>query len=328
MESHDPTPSDTEILSATPAAIKRAAQALCNGELVAFPTETVYGLGADATSAEAVARLYAAKGRPRFNPLISHLADPDAVHELAETDERAELLAETLWPGALTLVLPRRPGGAVCDLACAGLDSIAIRMPAHPVARALIAAAGRPIVAPSANRSGSVSATAVSHVMDDLGGLIRFIVAGGRPEAGIESTIIDLTGQHARLLRPGGIPRADIERLIGPLNGGDDTPVAPRSPGRLASHYAPRARMRLNAAAPDEGEAYLAFGPELRSSDSICNLSEKGDLVQAAANLYAMLRALDETGAEAIAVAPIPAEGLGEAINDRLARAAAPRPER
>ena len=323
MHTLETPPLATEILTASPANLQKAAAALQAGELVAFPTETVYGLGADATSPEAVARLFAVKGRPRFNPLISHVPDADTAFALGEPDERAEALSDTLWPGALTLVLRRNPDGPVCDLACAGLDTIAVRVPAHPVARELIAAAGRPIAAPSANRSGAVSASAVSHVVDDLGGLIPYILAGGRPEAGIESTIVDLSGDEARLLRPGGIPRGDIERLIGPVAGGADSPEAPRSPGRLASHYAPKAAVRLGAAAPEAGEAFLAFGPDLHDGAHIRNLSEKGDLVQAAANLYAMLRELDETGAERIAVAPIPADGLGEAINDRLQRAAA-----
>ncbi len=326
MDSLECPARDTEILSDTPANIEKAADALRAGELVAFATETVYGLGADATDDQAVARLFAAKGRPRFNPLISHIADGDALMAIAVIDDRADRLAETLWPGPLTLVLPRKDDGPVCDLACAGLASVAVRMPAHPTARALIAAAGRPIAAPSANRSGTVSATTVKHVMSDLGGQIRFVLASGRPEAGIESTIIDLTEDQARLLRPGAIPRDDIEALIGPLGSGQDSTGEPRSPGRLASHYAPRAALRLSADGPEVGEAYLAFGPTLHQGDHVLNLSEKGDMTQAAGNLYAMLRSLDELGPDRIAVAPIPHAGLGEAINDRLQRAAAPRP--
>lgn len=326
MDSLECPARDTEILSDTPANIEKAAQALRTGELVAFATETVYGLGADATDDQAVARLFAAKGRPRFNPLISHIADDDALTAIAEIDERADRLAETLWPGPLTLVLPRRKNGPVCDLACAGLDSVAVRMPAHPTARALITAAGRPIAAPSANRSGAVSATTVKHVMGDLDGQVRYVIASGRPEAGIESTIVDLTTEQPRLLRPGAIPRDNIEALIGPLAAGEDTTSGPRSPGRLASHYAPRATMRLFVEIPEVGEAYLAFGPTLHKGENVLNLSEKGDMTQAAGNLYAMLRSLDESGVERIAVAPIPDDGLGEAINDRLQRAAAPRP--
>ncbi|MEO1248637.1 MAG: L-threonylcarbamoyladenylate synthase [Pseudomonadota bacterium] len=326
MDSLECPARDTEILSDTPANIEKAAEALRAGELVAFATETVYGLGADATDDQAVARLFAAKGRPRFNPLISHIADDSALTDLAEIDERADTLAETLWPGPLTLVLPRREGGPICDLACAGLATVAVRMPAHPTARALISAAGRPIAAPSANRSGAVSATTVKHVMNDLAGQVRFVLASGRPEAGIESTIIDLTDDQPRLLRPGAIPREDIEALIGPLATGKDSPDGPRSPGRLASHYAPRASLRLSVDIPEIGEAYLAFGPTLHKGDLVLNLSEKGDMTQAAGNLYAMLRSLDELGVDRIAVAPIPQEGLGDAINDRLQRAAAPRP--
>lgn len=327
MDSIEYSTRETVILSDTPANIQRAANALQDGELVAFATETVYGLGADATNDKAVARLFAAKGRPRFNPLISHIANDASLREIAEPDERAELLAETLWPGPLTLVLPRRENGPICDLACAGLTSIAIRVPAHPTARALINAAGRPIAAPSANRSGKVSATTVKHVLSDLGGHISYVVAGGRPESGIESTIVDLTGRQARLLRPGAIPTIDIENLIGPLAAGIDDSRAPISPGRLESHYAPRAQLRLAVDVPRVGEAYLAFGPTLNNGNHVLNLSEKGDMIQAAGNLYAMLRALDETGTDWIAVAPIPNDGLGEAINDRLQRAAAPRHE-
>jgi L-threonylcarbamoyladenylate synthase len=317
----------TELVEAGPAGIDRAAALLRAGEAVAFPTETVYGLGADATGGEAVARLFEIKGRPRFNPLIVHVAEPEAAEDLVVFDRRAEELAEQLWPGPLTLVLPRRAGSPLSLLVSAGLDSVAVRVPAHPVAQRLLQAAGLPVAAPSANRSGAVSPTDPRHVLAELGGRIPIIVAGGRSPVGVESTVVDLTGPAPVLLRPGGVPRAALEARIGPLAAPADAAgegEAPRrSPGLLASHYAPSVPVRPDAREMREGEALLTFGPDLRKGDRVLNLSEGGDLAEAAANLFAMLRALDREGVAAIAVSPIPQEGLGEAINDRLRRAAA-----
>ncbi|MCC6778817.1 MAG: threonylcarbamoyl-AMP synthase [Hyphomicrobiales bacterium] len=319
----------THVLPAEPPAIARAARALAAGELVAFPTETVYGLGADATNGEAVARLYQAKGRPSFNPLIAHIADTATARSLACFDDVAEKLAVAFWPGPLTLVLPRSPTCPVSDLATAGLETIALRVPAHPVARSILTAFGGPVVAPSANRSGHVSPTSAQHVLDDLGGQIALIIDGGTAPLGLESTIVGCLGTP-RLLRPGALPRQDIERIV-PLAPMDVPPAgerAPTAPGQLASHYAPRAQLRLGAASVRPGEALLAFGPLPTGAEqavAIRNLSARGDLIEAAANLFAHLRALDAAGAAAIAVMPVPNEGLGEAINDRLLRAAAPR---
>jgi L-threonylcarbamoyladenylate synthase len=314
----------TEIVEDGPAGIARAAELLRAGEAVAFPTETVYGLGADATDDRAVARLFEIKGRPRFNPLIVHVAEPEAAEALAVFDRRAEDLAEQLWPGPLTLVLPRRIDSPVGLLVCAGLDTVAVRVPAHPVAQRLLLQAGIPVAAPSANRSGAVSPTSPRHVLDELRGRIPLIVAGGRTPVGLESTVIDLTGPQPVLLRPGGVPRAAIEARIGKL-AEPAAEAAPRSPGRLKSHYAPSVPVRPDAKEVRPGEALLAFGPDLRKGDTVLNLSEGGDLTEAAANLFAMLRALDRPGVSAIAVSPVPDEGLGEAINDRLRRAAAGR---
>ncbi|CAN5277031.1 L-threonylcarbamoyladenylate synthase [soil metagenome] len=300
----------------------RAAGILAAGGLVAFPTETVYGLGADATRDHAVARLYAAKGRPSFNPLIVHIPDPGAAREIGAFDARASRLAEAFWPGALTLVLPRRPGCGVSLLVSAGLPAIALRIPDHPVAQALLRAFGKPLAAPSANLSGRMSPTTANHVRDGLGSRVDLVLDGGPTAIGLESTIVGLTGSHPTLLRPGGIARGDIEAVLGePLMLPDPT-VRPESPGQLESHYAPRARMRLNSTSARNGEIFLGFGPNSPPP----NLSVSGDLVEAAANLFRILHELDASGVEAIAVAPIPMTGLGEAINDRLARAAAPRP--
>ncbi len=321
----------TRVAKADSAAIAEAARHLAAGGLVAFPTETVYGLGADATNGEAVARLYEAKGRPAFNPLISHVLDRAAAQKLARFSADAARLAEAFWPGPLTLVLPKAAGCAVAELATAGLDTIAVRVPAHEVARRILAALARPVVAPSANRSGHVSSTTAAHVLADLGGRIDLIVDGGATPVGVESTIVACLGEPV-LLRPGGVPRQAIERALGrPLadpavTGADDAVLAP---GMLASHYAPRAPLRLNAERVETGEALLAFGPKLaegsKGAARILNLSPRGDLTEAAANLFSHLRALDEAGAKTIAVMPIPHDNLGEAINDRLARAASPR---
>jgi L-threonylcarbamoyladenylate synthase len=323
----------TRVLRADAASVADAARVLAAGGLVAFPTETVYGLGADATNGQAVARLYEAKGRPAFNPLIAHVLDRMAALALARFDADAERLAAALWPGPLTLVLPKAADCPVADLATAGLDTIAVRVPDHAVARDILKAFGKPIVAPSANRSGHVSPTTAAHVQADLSGRIDLIVDGGATSVGVESTIVACLGEPV-LLRPGGLPRAAIERALGhaladagaAMSGDDDAPLAP---GMLASHYAPHTPLRLNASDVAPGEALLAFGPALAGgaarSKKTLNLSARGDRVEAAANLFSHLRALDAAGASAIAVMPVPSDGLGEAINDRLARAAAGR---
>ena len=315
----------TRVLKTDYPSIETAAGCLRAGGLVAFPTETVYGLGADAGNGEAVARLYAAKERPAFNPLIAHVADLAAARRLADFDAAAERLAAVFWPGPLTLVLPKRPGCAVADLALAGLDSVALRVPSHPVALALLKAFGGPVVAPSANRSGHVSPTSAAHVLTDLRGRIDMVIDGGTCDVGVESTIVSCLGEPT-LLRPGGLAREQIERLLGRALAVpvvvDDAPLAP---GMLASHYAPKAKLRLNAAAPRDGEALLAFGPAPGFAGTTFNLSARGDLIEAAANLFSHLRALDASGARTIAVMTVPPDGLGEAINDRLTRAAAPR---
>jgi L-threonylcarbamoyladenylate synthase len=321
-------------MPANPEAIAEAARCLTGGGLVAFPTETVYGLGADAGNAIAVARLYDAKGRPAFNPLIAHVPDAAAARRLARFDAAAERLAGALWPGPLTLVLPKSAICPVAELATAGLDSIAVRVPDHLVARDLLRAFGRPIVAPSANRAGHVSPTTAAHVLADLRGRIDLIVDGGPTPVGVESTIVACLGEPV-LLRPGGLAREAIERALGhplaehPLAAPADEGEAPLAPGQLASHYAPRASLRLGAQSVADGEALLAFGPALpagaENAARMLNLSPRGDLIEAAANLFSHLRALDAAGARAIAVMPVPHHGLGEAINDRLMRAAAPR---
>lgn len=307
------------------AGIAEAARLLVAGGLVAFPTETVYGLGADATDARAVARLFAAKGRPSFNPLIAHVADVAAARRAGKLSPLADKLAAAFWPGPLTLVVPA--SDVVCELARAGLATVALRVPKHPVAQALLAAFGKPIAAPSANRSGHVSPTTAEHVLADLEGRVDLVVDGGPTPLGLESTIVDLSGDGPRLLRPGGIPRADIERALGTKLA--EAAAGVRAPGMLKSHYATRARLRLNAQEVRPGEALLAFGPRRPAgadgATHMLDLSPRGDLLEAAANLFAHLRALDAAGTASIAVAPIPATGLGEAINDRLRRAAAPR---
>ena len=302
-------------------AIKAAADALRRGELVAFPTETVYGLGADATNGRAVAALFAAKGRPRFNPLIAHVADVDAAARLGELAELGRRLAAAFWPGPLTLVVARRAGCPVADLATAGLATLALRVPAHPVAQLLLGDVDRPITAPSANRSGRVSPTTAEHVVADLGESIA-ILDGGASGIGLESTVVDVTGEPI-ILRPGGIARADIARVIGrPVGVAEGEPTRPASPGMAARHYAPLTPLRLNALHVGAGEALLAFGTPIRHTGAVVNLSPSADLAEAAANLYAALRALDRSGAPRIAAMPIPEQGLGEAINDRLRRAA------
>ncbi|WP_333793918.1 L-threonylcarbamoyladenylate synthase [Hyphomicrobium sp.] len=311
------------------AAIDEAGRLIREGHLVAFPTETVYGLGADATNSRAVASIFEAKGRPRFNPLIVHVPDIVAAERIAVLMPAARKLAQSLWPGPLTLVLKRRPDAGLSDLVSAGLDTVAVRVPAQPVAQALLAAAGRPLAAPSANRSGRVSPTTAQHVCEDLDGKAAMILDGGATRHGLESTVVDVTDEaHVRLLRPGAVPRAALEALLGaPLLACESDEMRPASPGQLASHYAPRAALRLGAHDVRPGEALLSFGPNGPAAPGpSVNLSPTGDLAEAAASLFAALRDLDRTGAETIAVVPIPDEGLGEAINDRLRRAAAPRP--
>ncbi len=337
----------TVVARASPETIKQAKMVLSAGRLVAFPTETVYGLGADAADDRAVAMLYAAKERPIFNPLIAHVADLAAARRLAQFDAEALTLAEAFWPGPLTLVLPKHRDCPVGQLATSGLDTIAVRVPSHPVAREILAAFAKPVAAPSANRSGRVSPTCAKHVQADLAGRIDLIVDGGPSPFGLESTILACVGPTA-LLRPGATPRRAIEKLLGrdiavaaptlpsPARGGGeggggaDGGPRPLAPGMLASHYAPRALLRMNAVAVAPGEALLAFGTTLPKGAAdarlILNLSVRGDLVEAAANLFNFLRELDSAGVDSIAVAPVPDEGLGEAINDRLCHAAAPRP--
>ncbi|RDD60694.1 L-threonylcarbamoyladenylate synthase [Ferruginivarius sediminum] len=309
-----------------PATIDAAARILRDGGLVAFPTETVYGLGADATNAQAVARIFEAKGRPSFNPLIVHLADVAEAESLVHLDARAREVAARFWPGPLTLVLPRRADCPVSLLASAGLDTLALRVPGHPVAHALLQAAGRPIAAPSANASGRISPTTARHVATSLGSRVDMIVDGGACPVGIESTVIDLSAEPPILLRPGGLPREELEAILGPLAEKGDAAGPAGSPGRLASHYAPGCPLRLNATRAEPDEGLLAFGPDVPAGAAVtCNLSPSGDLREAAARLFACLHELDRPELTAIAAMPIPEEGLGAAINDRLRRAAAPR---
>ncbi len=281
-----------------------------------MPTETVDGLAADAANARAVAAVYEAKGRPAFNPLIAHVGDVAMARRIARFDDRAERLAAAFWPGPLTLVLPVTDGDAVCDLARAGLDTVAVRVPANPVAQALIAAFGGPLVAPSANRSGRPSPTTWADAMEETGTAATVALDGGPCAVGLESTVVALLDE-ARLLRPGAVTRSEIEAIIGPLLEAEGD--AKRSPGRLTRHYAPKAPVRLDVVSPAPGEAWLSFGS---TGSGPWNLSPSGDLREAAANLFAYLRSADRTNPTAIAVAPIPPQGLGEAINDRLRRAA------
>lgn len=312
--------STTERLDADEAGVSRAAAILRAGGLVALPTETVYGLGADAGNDLAVARVFEAKGRPRFNPLIVHVASAEAARRIARFNADAAKLAGAFWPGPLTLVLPLVPGAGISPLVTAGLDTVAIRVPSQPLAQALLAVFGGPVAAPSANRSGKLSPTSTEHVLDGLGGRIEAVLDGGPCPVGIESTIVGLL-DAPRLLRPGGLPAEIIEECLG-------RPLLPpaagavlSAPGQLASHYAPEAPLRLNATSRESGETLLGFGPVAAD----LNLSPSGDLVEAAANLFGHLRELDRRRAARIAVSPIPDRGLGRAINDRLSRAAAPR---
>lgn len=316
-----PTPAALPSLAPDAQGIAEAARLLRDGRLVAFPTETVYGLGADARNDHAVARVFAAKGRPAFNPLIAHVADAEAARALVHWSDEAEALASRFWPGPLTLVLRLRKAAGISALATAGLETLALRVPAHPVARALLHAFGGPVAAPSANPSGRVSPTTAAHVRAGLPGRIDAVLDGGRCDVGIESTIIGLAGREPVLLRPGGCDVEALEAALGrplAMPSGDVT-----APGQLASHYAPGAPVRLRARSKRPGERFLGFGP---TPEADLNLSPAGDLVEAAANLFAMLHEIDDGGSP-IAVAPIPQRGLGRAINDRLGRAAAPRDE-
>ncbi len=312
-------------LQADAAGIAEAAALLRAGKLVAFPTETVYGLGADATSESAVARIYAAKGRPTFNPLIAHVAELAAAQAQGIFSDEAQRLAERFWPGPLTLVLPLAPNATVCAAARAGQSTIALRVPAHPAALSLLAAVDLPLAAPSANRSGRVSPVTVLHVLDDLSGEIDLVLDAGPCPVGVESTIIACLDGAPRLLRPGGVPRALIEETLGVklVDGTDGGAII--APGALASHYAPRAKLRLDALSLEAGEAGLDFGGHFRPAENIRDLSPSQSLDEAATRLFALLRELDALGVDSIAVAPVPRTGLGEAINDRLRRAAAPR---
>ncbi|MBW6401107.1 threonylcarbamoyl-AMP synthase [Roseomonas sp. HJA6] len=317
-----------------PEAIDRAAALLRAGELVAFPTETVYGLGADAWNGRAVAAVFEAKGRPHFNPLICHFPDAAAAFTEVIPDDRAHALAEAFWPGPLTLVLPRRPACRIDLLAGAGLDTLAVRVPAHPVTLSLLRAVARPVVGPSANRSGQVSPTTADHVLHGLSGRIAAVLDGGPCTVGVESTVLDLAAGGAALLRPGGVPAEDIEAVIGPV--ARPIPLSAvqasrslRSPGMMLSHYAPSLPVRLGAEAVSADEALLAFGPPLPGAGAVFQMSETRDAREAAAQLFAGLRRLDAEGQRLglarIAVMPVPTDGLGAAINDRLERAAAPR---
>lgn len=320
----------TETFPADPAGISKAAALIRAGKLVAFPTETVYGLGADATRPRAVAAIFDAKGRPHFNPLIVHFFDADAAWAEVVANDTARALAAAFWPGPLTFVLPRRVTSRVALLAGAGLDTLAVRVPAHPVARALLTEVGVPVAAPSANRSGQVSPTRPAHVLDGLGGRIAAVIDGGVCPVGVESSVLDLTGDRPLLLRPGGVTAEAIEAVVGPIARGIPHAAAEaartlRSPGLMVSHYAPTLPVRLDAVDVAGDEALLAFGPPLAGAGTVFQLSGAADLAEAASRLFEGLRALDGSGMRAIAAMTIPARGLGEAIADRLARAASPR---
>jgi L-threonylcarbamoyladenylate synthase len=290
------------------------------GELAILPTETVYGLACDAGNARAVAAVFAAKGRPRFNPLIAHVTGLKAALAIAELDPRAQRLAEAFWPGPLTLVAPIKDASAVCDLARAGLDTVAVRAPDHPLAQTVLEALGRPVAAPSANRSGRPSPTTYADAVEETGAFAAAALDGGPCRIGLESTVLGQVGGELVLLRPGAVTREAIERIVGPISGGLGEGY--RSPGRLARHYAPSKPLRIDVTEPTPGAAWLAFGPAPAGRSLTFNLSPAGDLAEAAANLFAFLRAADRSDAPAIEAAPIPHAGLGEAINDRLQRAA------
>lgn len=307
-----------------PKTVDEAAALLRAGEVCAFATETVYGLGADATNSDAVLKIYETKGRPRFNPLISHCADLAMAERYGQFSPLARRLAEAFWPGPLTLVLPLKPGSGLSDLVSAGLATAGLRVPAHPMARDLIARLGRPVAAPSANPSGKLSPTSADLVRRGFAGAVP-VLDGGPCTSGVESTILAVDGETVTQLRAGALPRDEIEAVLGRPVATAAHGAAIAAPGMLKSHYAPAAALRLDAAAPRAGEAYLAFGPAPTHDGPFLNLSPTGDLREAARNLFSFIARLDASGAQAIAVAPIPHEGLGEAINDRLQRAAAPR---
>lgn len=329
-------PIETQILTISSTNLSYATELLAAGQLVAFPTETVYGLGANATDGRAIARIFEAKGRPSFNPLISHGSSLSMLLPEAQFDDRALSLADKFWPGPLTMILPRKKSGHISDLACAGLSTVALRVPAHPVALDLIARAGVPIAAPSANQSGTLSPTTPHHVLSSLGGKIPLILAGGSTKYGLESTVVDLSGEEVVIVRAGAITAEDVSDCLEcEVRYELEATDKPRSPGQLLRHYAPNKPLRLRAVDICPEEALLAFGSTkfmgLRgggstkdlSDDLKINLSEKGDLLEAAANLFSYLRILDESKASQIAVMDIPNVGIGIAINDRLKRAAA-----
>ncbi len=321
----------SRLVEPTPEALAEAGARVRRGGLVAFPTETVYGLGADATQGLAVAAIYSAKGRPSFNPLIIHVESALNAAQLVTFTPLAERLAEAFWPGPLTLVLPRTLACPVADLAGAGLATLAVRVPAHPVALAFLRAAARPVAAPSANPSGTLSPTRAEHVMAAFDeSVVPFVLEGGPGAVGLESTVVDLTEDTPTILRPGGVTREALERIVGGrVRVAHEDPTAPRSPGMLARHYAPGKPVRLNARAVEPDEALLAFGPDAAIPGGVArvNLSPRGDLVEAAAHLFSMMRTLEQTPCRRMAVMPIPDEGLGLAINDRLRRAAHPATE-
>lgn len=301
-------------MSATP---EQAAEVLRRGELILLPTETVYGLGADAGDPKAVASVFAAKGRPQFNPLIAHVASLEAARVIGQFNEAAEALAKAFWPGPLTLVLPVADRSRVCDLARAGLDSVAVRVPAHPLAQQVLAAFGGPVVAPSANRSGRPSPTTFADAVEETGAAVGAAVDGGPCDVGLESTVVSVLDDRVALLRPGAVTRRQIEAVVGPLH---ESGEGHRSPGRLTLHYAPDAPVRIEATEARPGEIFLGFGPGV--GDPRWSLSPSGDPQEAAANLFRLLRTADRENPAGIAVSPVPSEGLGEAINDRLRRAA------
>jgi L-threonylcarbamoyladenylate synthase len=319
-------PRSAPVAPADPEAVAEAAALLLAGGLVAFPTETVYGLGADATDGEAVARIFAAKDRPRFNPLIAHFADAAAAAAEVAFDARAERLAAAAWPGPLSLVLPRRGSCRISLLCSAGLATQAVRVPDQPVALDLLAAVGHPLAAPSANRSGRISPTSAADVAEELGGRVDLILDGGPCRVGLESTVLDLSGERPRLLRPGGFALERLAELLGEMPERPEAGAPLAAPGMLDSHYAPGKPLRLEALDPQPDEGLLAFGPEVPAGAAVTlNLSPAGDTAEAAANLFAYLRRLDAAPVRALAAMPIPEAGLGLAIRDRLRRAAAPR---
>jgi len=326
-ETDAPKSDDASHARRTQQAVQRAATILRSGGLVAFPTETVYGLGAVATDDRAVASIFEAKARPRFNPLIVHVVDAEAGRAIAEWSDLADRLAGHFWPGPLTLILKRRADSDISKLVSAGGETVALRAPSHPLARALLRETGLPVAAPSANRAGRISPTTADHVHHGLGDRVDMVLDGGACTVGVESTVLDITGDRPRLLRPGGLARSAIEEIVGEtLEAGDDQPADDknlRSPGQLQSHYAPRHRLRLNATTVAADEALLAFGPDpLKGALVTANLSRSGDLTEAAANFFSMLHHLDKQKVAGIAAMPVPPSGIGEAICDRLKRAA------